>query len=117
MAQCPVYASDRELTAGQLYEFCLSKDDQVNTACRFYILGAYSGISLGITAKKDGSGKYVENTNKDVCPQNLPISKLVSLYLSVARADFMKFPEDREMSADSFFFGIMATSFPCTKMD
>jgi hypothetical protein len=65
----------------------------------------------------DSSGRYVENASKDICPQNLPISKLVSMYINIAQADFIKFPSDRELPADSFLFAIMSKNFPCSYVE
>ncbi len=36
-----------ELTAGDLYSFCVSNDKMVNTACRYYILGVVNGVRIG----------------------------------------------------------------------
>jgi len=40
-------ANAEELSAGQLYEFCTSKEPVATSACRFFILGAVVGINLG----------------------------------------------------------------------
>jgi hypothetical protein len=113
----PVHASDNtQLTAGDLYKFCSSKDSAVNTACRFYILGAIDGISLGGGSVKDSSGRFVAKAKTDFCiPDSLPLSQSVTIYESTAQADFVKFPEDRAMPAISLLAAAMLHHFPCQK--
>jgi len=40
-------ANAEELSAGQLYAMCTSKDEVATTACRFFIFGVVQGIRYG----------------------------------------------------------------------
>jgi hypothetical protein len=103
----------QELSAGQLYEFCQSKDFVVHGACRFYVLGAVQGMSLG-----NGSaivrGQLVEKEKTIFCmPDNVPQSEMVSVFVRRAETLFRVYPQDKEMPAISALIGIMHKQFPC----
>jgi hypothetical protein len=100
-------ASETELTAGALYEFCNSADLAVSNACRFYILGAVDGISV--------AGGLANDKNHFCLPDNVQGARLVEIFRTAARADIQAFPQDSNEPAISLVGAAMAHAFPCPK--
>src|ERR1017187_4244459 len=55
-----------ELSTGQLLEFCTSKDEMVQTACRYFILGVGQGVGAGDGIVLSGR-KFTERTKTHFC--------------------------------------------------
>jgi hypothetical protein len=112
----PIFAVADELTAGDLYSFCNADDEATKAACRFYILGAVSGISLGGRSVIDSSGRFATNDKRHFCiPDDTPQTELVAVFQRAMQPLAQKYPEDLKLSAISVLAVAMARTFPCPK--
>jgi hypothetical protein len=74
------------LNAGQLYTFCTSTDEAVKTACRFFVLGAVTGISHGDGSTKGRDGTFAERKKTHFCmPDDMPDSEMVDAFVQTVR--------------------------------
>ncbi len=106
-------ASAEELSAGDLLDFCKSRDFAVQGTCRFYVLGAVQGVELGDGSKLVG-GQFVEKPKTVFCvPDKFPQSAMVNVFVQQAEAVFRMFPQDRKLPAISVLIGVMHRQFPC----
>lgn len=94
-----------EMSAGDLYGFCVSTDAIVQNVCSKYILGAAQGMSLA-------AGKLGDKTIFCI-PDDIAESRLVDVFIRTARADFAAYPRDKNVSAISLLGAILTRAFPC----
>jgi Rap1a immunity proteins len=108
-------ATSAELTAGDLYSFCISKDEMVQTACRFYVLGVVQGVELGDGGYMDHSThKFVERTKTILClPDGVGQSQMVLMVTEAMAKTFATYPSDKELPANSTVAAVMNRRFPC----
>jgi Rap1a immunity proteins len=106
-----------ELNGGQLYAFCTSSDEVASTACRFFVLGAVTGIGLGDGSTRPAGGRtYVERKKTHFCiPDEMPQSDMVDVFVQTVRLLVMKYPEDIKLPAVSLVDAAMQRRFPCPK--
>jgi len=102
-----------ELSTGHLLEFCTSKDEMVQTACRFFILGAVLGVEAG-----DGMAlsrrKFTERTKTHFCPpDNVTGKEMVQTFVSYTNAVLLKYPDDTKLPAMSTLEAAMNFKYPC----
>jgi Rap1a immunity proteins len=92
-----------ELSTGQLLEFCTSKDEMIQTACRYFILGVVTGVEPGDGMVLSGR-QFTERTKTHFCaPANLPGSEMVRTFVSYTNALLLKYPDDIKLPALSTF--------------
>jgi Rap1a immunity proteins len=109
-------AHAEELSTGQVYAFCISKDEVARTACRFFILGAVLGINLGDGAVMGSDKQYRERSRTHFCiPDDIENSTMVSVFQNMVDLDVKKYPEDLKLPAISFVDAAMNRAYPCTK--
>jgi hypothetical protein len=109
-------AKAEELDGGQLYAFCTSTDAVASAACRFFILGAVTGISMGdgSTKGKEGQAHYVERKKTHFCmPDDMPQDEMVNVFVITVRMLVMKYPEDLKEPAIALVDAAMHNRFPC----
>src|ERR1017187_5068438 len=88
-----------ELSTGQLLEFCTSKDEMVQTACRFFILGVVQGVGAGDGMVLSGR-KFTERTKTHFCvPDNMAQKEMVQTFVSYTNAVLLKYPDDIKLPA------------------
>ena len=105
-----------ELTAGDLYSFCNANDEMTKAACRFYILGAVQGISLGSGSIMDSSGRFVAKAKTHFCiPDDMPQSQMVAVFQRTMQPLAQAYPQDLKLPAISVLAAAMARAFPCPK--
>jgi hypothetical protein len=106
-----------DLTAGDLYSFCISNDKMVNGACRFFILGVVQGVGIGDGSTMDAGGNQMVERKKTLfcSPDDMPQSQMVSVVRDMLGLDFKKYPEDRKLQAAGMVTGVLHTKFPCPK--
>jgi hypothetical protein len=98
-------AGAAEMTAGDLYNLCVSTDRNARNACTKYILGVVHGLSLAATR--------LEDRTVFCMPDVIVESRLVDIFVRAARADLAADPQDRKVPAISLVGAIMVNSFPC----
>src|SRR5215831_18653208 len=109
-------ANAEELSAGQLYEFCTSKEPVATSACRFFILGAVVGINLGDGLIVGPDRQARERTNTHFCmPDDVSQEQLVSIFVNTMRLVATKYPDDLKMPAISAVGAYMNRAFPCSR--
>ena len=109
-------ANAEELSTGQLYEFCTSKDRVANSACRFFILGAVVGIGLGDGAIMGPDRQLRERKKTIFCmPDNVSQSQMVSIFVNTTRGLATIYPDDLKLPAVSVVSGSMNRAFPCSR--
>jgi hypothetical protein len=90
------------LSAGQLYEFCTSKEPVATSACRFFILGAVLGIGFGDGAIMGPDRQVRERKKTLFCiPDDMSQSQMVSIFVNTMRLVATKYPDDLKMPAIS----------------
>jgi hypothetical protein len=111
-----VPAQAEELNARQLYAFCTSEDEVVKAACRFYVLGAATGIALGDGLTRGAEGNFVARKKTHCCmPDDTPQSAMVDAFVQSVRLLLTKYPEDLKLSAVSIVDAAMQQRFPCPR--
>ena len=114
MISCP--AAAEQMKVGDLYKMCTSSNQIDKTACRFYLLGVFEGASLGTGSVTDKSGTFRELKDKPVCvPEDLSSAAMELVIKMKMGQDLAVYPQDREMPAVSFVFGVIVHEFPCQK--
>ena len=114
VASSPALAD--EMTAGDLYSFCNANDELAKTACRFYILGAVQGISLGGGTVMDGRGRFVTRTKTHFCiPDDMPQAQMVAVFQKTMQPLSQAFPQDHKLPAISVLAAAMSRAYPCPK--
>ena len=109
-------AAADELTAGDLQSFCNARDEMIQAACRFFILGAVQGISLGDGSVSDGSGHYVPRNKTHFCiPDNTPQSQMITVFQTTIQEVARAHPEDLKLPAISVLDATLSRAFPCAK--
>jgi hypothetical protein len=109
-------ANAEELSAGQLYEFCTSKDRVANSACRFFILGAVVGIGLGESSIMGPDRQFRERKKTILCmPDNVSQEQMVSIFVNTTRRVATIYPDDLKMPAVSLVSASMSRAFPCSR--
>jgi hypothetical protein len=90
-----VMAAD-QLTAGDLSEFCRSNDLAVHNACKFFILGAFQGVSLADGVRKSGK-QYVDKVDgKNFCvPDDISSDAMEFLLRDDLSQDLEFYPDDK----------------------
>ena len=107
-------AVSEELTAGQLFAFCVSKDEIAQTACKYFVLGAVTGIGLGDTAIVGANGRATPRSLSHYrAPDNMPANKLVEIFSTTVRELATVHPEDLQLPAISIVDAAMLRTFPC----
>jgi hypothetical protein len=102
-----------ELMAGVLYEFCKATDEVSKAACRFYILGAVQGVSLGDGARMLDR-RLVERKRSIFCtPNDMPVDQMVAIFVKNARLLEVAYPEDLKSPAVSIVAGAISQAYPC----
>ena len=94
---------------------CAASDAEGQAACRFFILGAFQGLSLAGGVTPGAGGQFNERTDgKTFCiPEDLPQSAMVQKVVTFADADMKVFPADAYMPAISFVSAVITKSYPC----
>jgi hypothetical protein len=112
-----VPAISAELTSGDLYSFCASKDQMAQTACRFYVLGVVQGIETGDGGYMDHSThQMVERTKTILCvPDEVTQSQMVAIVREAMAQDLANYPSDKELPATSIVVAVMNRRFPCAR--
>jgi hypothetical protein len=110
-------ANAEELLAGDLYSFCVSNDQMISNACRFYVLGVVQGVGLGDGSTMDASGKQMVERKKTIfcIPEGMSQTQMVSLVRDLLALDFKVYPEDKKLAAAGMVAGVMHTKFPCPR--
>jgi hypothetical protein len=110
-------ANSAALTSGDLYSFCISKDQVAQTACRFYVLGVVQGIQLGDGAYMDHSTRnLVERKKTIMCLlDEVGQSQMVLIVIDAMAKDLAAFPDDKELPATSIAAAAMSRRFPCSR--
>jgi hypothetical protein len=109
-------ANAEELSAGQLYEFCTSKEPVATSACRFFILGAVLGIGFGDGAIMGPDRQVRERKKTLFCiPDDMSQSQMVSIFVNTMRLVATKYPDDLKMPAISAVGAYMNRAFPCSR--
>jgi hypothetical protein len=108
-------AVSEELTNGELYSFCNSKDEMAQTACRFYVLGVVQGVEMGDGGFMDYSTRnLVERRKTIIClPDGVPQSQMVAIVKETMIKLFAAYPGDKELPAISTVAVAMNRRFPC----
>jgi hypothetical protein len=74
-------AAADELSAGELYSFCTSRDQAMATACYFYILGAVQGVGLGDGAVMGLDRQMRPRKQTHFCiPESMPTAQMVTIF-------------------------------------
>jgi len=103
LASAPAFAA--EMTAGDLFEFCVSRDPVNHDTCRFFILGATQAF---------GMSNGVGDKGLRVCvPENTSDAAMVKQFQDMAAIDFTAFPQDRQMPAVALVGAVMTKAYPC----
>jgi hypothetical protein len=102
------------MTLADLREMCVASDAQRQAACRFFILGAFQGLSLAGSSVPE-AGHFIERkAGKTFCiPDDLPQNVMVQKVVSFADADMKMFPADAKMPAISFIGAVIVKIYPC----
>jgi hypothetical protein len=103
------------MTLGDLRDLCATSEAVGQAACRFFILGAFSGLSLAGSTTPGADGHFNERKGgKTFCvPDDLPQSVMVQKVVSLADADVKLFPADADMPAISFVASVIVKRYPC----
>ena len=102
LAQTSTHGPARAMTAADLMEFCSMKDD---TACRFFIFGAFEGLSLG--ERTSGTHRYF------CLPADTLQSDMVKAVKASVARELAMFPEDRDLDAIAVIGGALHATYPC----
>lgn len=104
-----------QMTLADLRQMCATSDVEGKAACRFYILGAFEGLSMAGSSQPTANGQFRERqAAKQFCiPENLPQSAMVQKVAKSADADLRTYPADANMPAVSFIGAVIATSYSC----
>jgi hypothetical protein len=74
-------ANAEELSAGQLYAMCTSKDEVATTACRFFIFGVVQGIGYGNSSVMGPDSHLRQRSTTHFCiPDDMPQSQMVTVF-------------------------------------
>jgi len=103
-------AQAAEMTAGDLQQLCSSQKLDLDSACRFYIMGIVQGITIGMGMADGQVG------GKPCIPDDLPMTKLETVVKAQLGADLMVNPQDKELPASSLVGAAIATTFKCQKV-
>ena len=103
-------ADVKEMTAGDLQKICSSQDPDVDAPCRFYIMGILQGVTIGI-AMADGQ----VTGGRPCVPDNVQDTTFERVVKAKLGADFMVYPQDKNMPASSFVGSVIANVFACNK--
>ena len=107
-------AVSEELTAGQLFAFCVSKDEIAQTACKYFVLGAVTGIELGDSAIVGANRQATPRSRSHHCaPDDMPANNLVEIFSTTVRQLASVRPEDLQLPAISIVDAAMLRNFPC----
>lgn len=88
----------QQLTAGELADFCRSRDIAVSNACRFFILGVVEGaVTGGLICLPDGA----------------PIDNIETLVRAEMARDFEFHPADKELPAVALVLAPIRLRYPC----
>jgi len=99
-------AESSAMKVSDLNAFCSSGNEPAETACRFYIFGAFQGLHLASLAAQD---------NKHFClPEDTHQSDMVKLVRNALTLDLAKFPQDKDLDAIGFIAAVLQRSYPCT---
>jgi len=94
-----------DATVGLINEFCHSADDMTKAVCRFYIMGAVSGVKLS---------QAISGSRKVFCvPDDISEDDIVPRFIATADIDLLTFPQDKDESAAAMILSIIAKTFPC----
>src|SRR5271165_3276586 len=108
-------ANADSLSAGQLYSFCVTKDEIAQTACRFYIMGVVQGVQFGDSAVRGPDGQFVQRDSTHFCiPWDFAQSRMVATFVDSATQLITKYPDDLKSPAQTIVDAAIAHSFPCT---
>lgn len=114
MAMCGAACAD-ELTAGALYNLCVSPRDIEQTACRYYIFGVVEGAGFMDGSVIGEDGRLVQKQRKFICtPGSLAQSQMVDVFRLEMKALLQLHPEDAKRPALSFVLAAMSRQFPCS---
>jgi len=109
-------ANAEELSAGQLYEFCTSKEPVATSACRFFILGAVVGINLGDGTVMGPDRQFRERKKTLFCiPDDMSQTQMVSIFVNAMRLVATKYPDDLKLPAISTVSASMSRAYPCSR--
>src|SRR5689334_5161368 len=87
-----------QMTVADLQVFCRTSDPQVKPACKFYILGAFEGLSLAGSSEKKGTQFVVRTHDRHYCvPDNLSSDEMQKKVVAMMEADLRVFPDDAKL--------------------
>jgi hypothetical protein len=95
------------MTVGDLQQICSGKDGEVQSACRYYILGVVDGASLATDLKPVGGPLCIAPDVASVA--------LVASVKKLMQADLVAYPEDKSLAASGFVAAAAMKAFPCKK--
>jgi hypothetical protein len=103
-----------ELSAGQLYAFCTSREAVARASCRFFILGAVLGIGLGDGAVMGPDKRLREKPRTHFCiPDDTGQDQMVSVFQDAVRLLVTAYPEDLKLPAMGMVDASMSRRYPC----
>lgn len=101
----PISAAHADVTVGFLSDFCHSSDDMTKAVCRFYIMGAVSGVKLS---------QALMGPQKKFCvPDDISEDDIVPRFITTADLDLRTFPQDKDEDATAMILSIIGKTFPC----
>ncbi len=105
-----------QMKVGDLFKLCTSSSEGDKSACTFYILGVFEGVSIADGTERDKSGRFQEAQEKRFCvPEGLSSTAMALTVKMTMGAALAVYPEDRDLPAVSFVAAVIAKKFPCQK--
>lgn len=102
-----------QMTVGDLNTICAGTSVEPVAACKFYILGAFQGLSAA-GATESQNGQFVQKSGKQFCvPDDLPDIAMRDKIVALVTADLRAFPEDTNEPAISFIMAAITKMYPC----
>lgn len=106
---CLVFTSARadQLTVGDLYRFCTSKDQSEHNACRFYILGAFEAVQNLAATLGDRSRRYT------CVPRDLTATAMEMAVRKWIESELAEYPNDANGPAAPLITAVITERFGC----
>ena len=112
MYAAPAKAS--EMTLSDLRDLCSGSDAGAQAACKFYIRGAFEGLSLGGSAKAQKGQLVEKSSGKQFCvPDDMAGSVMRAKVMALVERDPKAYPADALMPAISFIAAAITLAYPC----
>lgn len=107
LLSCSAMAKEPEqMKLSELKSLCDSSTDTAPAVgCKFYILGVFEGMQMSWAAAAN---------NPQFCPpEGVDSGYMVKLVRVQLAADFVLFPEDKDMPAIAFVSAVFMKAYPC----